>query len=335
MAARYRASVRIHRDLAGGGVFFVVAGAVPVAVQLGLVPSTVLDRWWSVWPVLLVGIGLGLVLTRTSLEMLGGLIVSGTLGLMAAGILTSGFGGLGDLPSGVCGPGGGGTPFAPSSGRFEGDASVQIELDCGTVQIDTTSEDAWTVDGVDEAGRGPQVKADAQSLQVAPPDKDFGTFLGERDRWVVRLPSANGLDLQLRVNAGSAVANLGGARLSVADVELNAGHATIDLRESSAVDELRIGLNAGALGLYLPRVSTTGSIEANAGSVRMCAPEGVALRLHTDDSVLSSYDFGSSGLVQSGDAWETPGYDTAVTRIELHIQANAGSIRLDPEEGCS
>ena len=335
MAARYRASVRIHRDLAGWGVFFVVAGAVPLAVQLALVPSTVLDRWWSFWPLLLVGIGLGLVLTRTSLEMLGGLIVSGTLGLMAAGIVTSGFGGLGDLPSGVCGPGDSGTPFEPRSGRFDGAASVEIELDCGTLQVGTTSEGTWTVDGVDENGRGPQVNADSQTLEIAPPDGGVGTFLGERDRWVVRLPTANRLDLRLRVNAGSATANLDGARLGLADVELNAGQATVDLRASTEVDELDIGLNAGTLGLYLPSVSTTGSVEANAGSIRMCAPEGVALRLRTDDSVLSSYDFGSSGLVQAGDAWETPGYDTAVTRIELRIQANAGSIPLDPEEGCS
>ena len=77
---------------------------------------------------------------------------------------------------------------------------------------------------------------------------------------------------------------------------------------STAID---VGLNAGSLGLYLPAVSTTGTIEANAGSIRLCAPPGVALRLHTEDSVLSSYDFGSAGLVQVGDTWETPGYDTA------------------------
>ena len=61
----------------------------------------------------------------------------------------------------------------------------------------------------------------------------------------------------------------------------------------------------------------------------------MALRVHTQDSVLSSYDFGSAGLVQVGDVWETPGYDTAVTRTELQIQANAGSFSLDPAEGCS
>jgi hypothetical protein len=334
-SARYRASVRIHRDLAGWGVFFIVAGGVPLGVQMGLIPATVLDRWWSFWPLILVGIGLGLVFTRTSLEMLGGLIVSGTLGLLAAGILTGGFGGLGDLPSGVCGPGGGGTPFEPRSGTFESDASVEIELDCGTLEVGTTGADTWTVEGVDDTGQGPQIKADSGTLDIAPPNSDFRGFLGERDRWVVHLPTTTRLDVHLGVDAGSAVADLGGARLGVVGVELNAGGATVILRDVAEIDGVEVHLNAGSLGLYLPSISTTGSIEANAGSIRLCAPEGVALRLHTGDRVLSSYDFGAAGLAQAGDVWETPGYDTAVTRIELRIEANAGSFRLDPAEGCS
>lgn len=162
--------MRIHRDLAGWGLFFVVAGGIPLAVQTGLLPPTVLDRWWSFWPLILVGVGLGLMFTRTSLEILGGLLVSASLGLMAAGILTSGSGGIGDLPSGVCGPGG------------------------------------------------------------------------------------------------------GNARLGSLEVQLDAGRATVDLSDVSQVDHIDIRLNAGSLGLYLPAVSTTGSIEANAGSMRLCAP---------------------------------------------------------------
>ncbi len=326
--------MRIHRDLAGWGVFFVVAGGVPLAVQTGIVDPAVLDRWWSYWPLILVGIGLGLIFTRTSLEMLGGLIVSGTLGLLAAGILTSGFGGIGDLPSGVCGPGDGGTPFEPRSGTFESDASVRVEVACGNVEIGATGGDTWTVEGVDEGGQGPNIEADGETLDVRPPDGDFG-FLGERDRWVVRLPTAVRLDIDLSLDAGAAVADLGDARLGAFDVELNAGQATVNLRDVTEIDSIGAGLNAGSLGLYLPAVTTTGTIEANAGSIRLCAPPGVALRLHTADSVLSAYDFEDAGLVQVGDDWETPGYDTAVTRIELQIEANAGSFSLDPAEGCS
>jgi hypothetical protein len=337
-SARYRARVRIHRDLAGWGIFFIVAGGVPLAVQTGLLDPSVLDRWWSFWPLILVGIGLGLIFTRTPLEILGGLLVSGTLGLLAAGILTGGFGGfggIGEFPSSVCGPGGGGTPFAPRSGILESDASVRVEVSCGTAEIRTTAGETWTVEGVDDDGRGPNIEADGAMLDVSPPDGDVGRFMGERDRWVVRLPTSTLLDVQLTVDAGEAVADLVDARLGTVEVELNAGTATVNLRDVLAVGRIDVGLNAGSLGLYLPAVSTTGSIEANAGSIRLCAPEGVALRLNTSDSALSSQDFGSAGLVQVGDTWETPGYDTAVTRIELETQANVGSFSLNPAEGCS
>lgn len=327
--------MRIHRDLAGWGIFFIVAGGVPLGVQTGAIDPALLDRWWSFWPLILVGIGLGLIFTRTSLEMLGGLLVSGTLGLMAAGILTGGFGGIGDLPSGVCGPGEDGAPFQSSTGTFETDATVNVEVVCGTVEIATTPGGTWVVEGVGGDGRGPRIEADGESLSVAPPDEDFRGFLSERDRWMVSLPTAPRLDVSLSVNAGSVVADLEDARIGVVDAELNAGQATVILRDAAEVGRIDVSLNAGSLGLYLPAVSTTGTIEANAGSIRLCSPPGVALRLRTEESVLSSYDFGSAGLVQVGDAWETPGYDTAVTRIELQIEANVGSFTLDPAEGCS
>lgn len=326
--------MRIHRPLAGWGVFFIVAGGVPLAVQMGLIGPEVLDRWWSFWPLILVGIGLGLVFTRTSLEILGGLLVSGTIGLLAAGVLTGGFGRIGDLPSGVCGPGGGGTAFTPTSGSFESSAEVSVEIDCGTVEISTTDGADWTVEGVDDAGRGPLLKADGQTLDISPPDDSLGGFLGDRDRWTVRLPTTSLLNVRLDINAGSVTADLQRARLGTVEVQLNAGQAIIDLGAVAQIEAIDVGLNAGSLALVLPTVSMTGSIEANAGSIRLCAPEGVALRLHTEDSVLSSQDFAAAGLIQVGDTWETPGYDTAVTRIELQTAANAGSFRLDPEEGC-
>lgn len=327
--------MRIHRDLAGWGVFFIVAGGVPLAVQTGAIDAIVLDRWWSFWPLILVGIGLGFIFTRTALEMLGGLLVSATLGLMAAGILTSGFGGVGDLPSGVCGPGGGGVPFQARTGSFDGDASVNVEVSCGSVEIATAPGQTWIVGGVGDAGQAPRVDADGQSLSVAPDDEEFGGFLDERDRWEIGLPTAPRLEVFLSVDAGSVVADLLDARVGVLDVELNAGQATVNLRDAAEVGEIEASLNAGSLGLYLPSVSTSGRIEANAGSIRLCAPAGVALRLLTDENMLSSYDFGSAGLVQVDDAWESPGYDTVVKRIELEIEANVGSFSLDPAEGCS
>jgi hypothetical protein len=92
-----------------------------------------------------------------------------------------------------------------------------------------------------------------------------------------------------------------------------------------------VGVNAGNVRLFLPSVATRGSVQVNAGNVDLCAPAGVALRLHTGESVIASYDYADAGLVQQGSTWETPGYDTAAVRIELDTQANAGSFGLNGE----
>ena len=86
--------------------------------------------------------------------------------------------------------------------------------------------------------------------------------------------------------------------------------------------------------LTLPVTSTHGSIEVNAGSVALCASPGVALRIRTDESLVTSYDFDGHGLIQDGSTWQTPDFDTAAQRIDLVAEGNAGSFTLDPEEGC-
>ena len=78
----------------------------------------------------------------------------------------------------------------------------------------------------------------------------------------------------------------------------------------------------------------TGSIEANAGSVKLCAPPGAGLRLRTGDSLLATYDYADHGLVKAGTTWTTPGYDSASVQIDLRTTANAGTFELDPEGGC-
>jgi hypothetical protein len=327
--------VRINKDMLGWGVFFIVAGGVPLAVQTGALAPGLLDRWWSFWPLILVGIGLGLIFTKTPFEVLGGLLVSATIGLLVGGALASGFGGLAGFPSGVCGPDEGGTPFAARSGTLGPQAQVHVELDCGEVEVRTAQGDGWTVEGTDDDGGGPQVEGGPDELDIGPPGDGPTNLLGERDQWFITLPTTSRLDVELELNAGRMTIDLEDARVGVVNVDVNAGQAIIDLNGIAEIDGIEVGINAGELGLELPSASLTGSIEANAGSIRLCAPRDVALRLHTGDSVLSSQDFGDAGLIQSGEVWESPGYDTAVNRIELRTEANAGSFRLHPEEGCS
>ena len=128
--------------------------------------------------------------------------------------------------------------------------------------------------------------------------------------------------------------HLDGAAIGTFGLKLNAGAATVDLGAATRVDRIDAQLNAGSLRLTLPGTSTTGTIRASAGSVRLCAGPGVGLKLHTAESVLAGYDYGGQGLIQDGSTWTTPGFDRAAVRIELQTQANAGSFALNPEDGC-
>ncbi len=66
----------------------------------------------------------------------------------------------------------------------------------------------------------------------------------------------------------------------------------------------------------------------------ICLPAGAGLRVELD-SVAASNDFASQGLIETKDGWETPGFAGAEIRIDLQLDANAGSVALDPPRTCA
>jgi hypothetical protein len=321
--------MHVDRNLLRWGVFFIVVGVVPLAVEAGLISQVAIDRWWSYWPLILVGIGLSVLLSRTALDGLGGLVLAGTFGLMVGGALAGGLVNVGGLPSGVCGGSGDGTAFAPRSGELGDRARVGLKVDCGRLTVTTTPGSAWSTSGTDEDGSGPHLESSPRRLEVRSDDVP-GMFLGLTDLQVA-LPTDPTIDLELDVNAGTMAVDLAGASLDDVDLELNAGDATFDLDGVTSIGSVAVDVNAASVLVHLPAHSMRGSMEVNAGSIDLCAPNGAALRLDTGDSVLSSHDFADAGLVQSGSTWETPGYDAAAVQIALRTEARAGSYTLDSE----
>jgi hypothetical protein len=329
----YRRGMRIRRGFLGWGVFLILAGAVPLLVRSGYLDADEIGRLWQLWPLILVGIGVGLILRKTRFDFVGGLIVAATIGLMVGGALSVGFA---PISNGSCGQQAGSVPFPARDGTFPGDGSVDLQIDCGKVTVSVASGNAWHVDGKDADGVGPDITTSDASLSVHSRKDASGAIFGfgRHDTWNVSIPDAAMLDVDLQVNAGAATVDLAGATLRALDLHLNAGSASVDLGSVKAIDGLDAGLNAGSLGLTLPSVSLSGTVEANAGSVKLCAPPGAALKLKTGDSVLASYGYDGHGLVKNGSTWTTPGFDTAAVQIELQTSATAGSFTLDPEGGC-
>lgn len=325
--------MHIRRGFLGWGVFLVLVGAVPLLVRSGSLTADQVGRLWQLWPLILVGIGVGLILRHTRFDFVGGLIVAAAFGLMVGGALAIG---VGSISTGFCGSDDGSVAFPQRDGTFADGGSVDLRLDCGQLTVGVASGNAWHVAGSDDDGRGPTVDSTGTSLSVRSRSGNGAPFFGfgARDTWQVTVPGAPTLDMDVQINAGSATVDLGGASLGTLDLRQNAGSATVDLREVAAIGGLEARLNAGSLGLTLANKSLTGTIVANAGSVRLCAPAGAALKLQTGQNIVGSYDYDGHGLVKDGSTWTTPGFDTAEVKIELQTSANAGSFTLDPEDGC-
>jgi hypothetical protein len=326
--------MRINRGFLGWGIFLLIVGAIPLAVRAGYVTVDQVRDVGSLWPLILIGIGVGIVLARTRWAFLGGLLVAATFGVIVGGVLAGGVDGLG---VGACGPGGRDiSAFARRDGTLRGPSgSIDLDLDCGDLVLSVVAGNGWSVEGEARTGRSPDIDSNDKSLRIAS-QKGGSWFdgLNDREAWRVSLPEDVNLAISTDLNAGSATLDLGQASVDALDLTLNAGSVTLEMSQVVEIRDFGIDINAGALEVTLPNQTFRGSIEVNAGSVSLCAPPGAALRLNTGSGFAGAYDYDGQGLVKNGSTWETPGFDTAGVRIELDTQANAGSFSLNPEDGC-
>jgi hypothetical protein len=322
--------MHVRRGVLGWGVFLILAGAIPLLVRAGVLTDEQVGDLWTLWPMILIGLGVGLLLARTRFSFVGGLIVAATFGLIVGGLLSGGV----SSSAGACGSSEGASAFPNQVGTFPGaSATIDVELDCGDVSITAAPGADWTVSGEAREGQGPQVESTTERLEVDPTNGGglFGIF-STRSNWRIAIPTDPVVDLELDANAGTAAIDLAGAHVGQVSIGLNAGSTTIDLSAVAAVRELQVELNAGSAGITFPNLSMTGTIEANAGSVRLCVPAGVGLRIETGGSIAASYDF--HDLVEDGSVWTTLGYAEAPVRIDLRTDGTAASFTLDPEGGC-
>lgn len=318
----------IDRRLLGWGLFLIIVGAIPLLVRGGYLDTELLDQWPSLWPLLLIGWGLSLVLRRTPAELLGGAVSVVVLGIMLGGLIATGFGGF---PSfGACGDGTHATTFASRSGTLSDSGRISVELNCGTLALKAVDGSDWFVGGRGPDGRGPQVDASAGRVAIIARDEDFRGFIDASSTWEVGVPRTPIVDLGVTLNAGDGTVDMTGANLDVVSMMLNAGSLTFDLAAASALSTVNGTVNAGSATFDLPGVVETANLSLNAGSITACLPAGAPLRI-TWNGTLGSNNFDSLGLNRIDDRhWMTDGLNPAVDpHLELDVSANAGSFTLE------
>jgi len=324
--------MHVRRGALGWGVFLILAGAIPLAVRAGIMSEAQVNDLWQLWPMILIGLGVGLLLGRSRFAFIGGLIVAATFGIIIGGLLSVTLGGAG-LTGGICGSPDNAAAFPDRSSMFSAAAAdVDIETDCSDLTIATKSGLDWSVSGLDQ--QAPDLTYGAGVLRVHSSNGPSLAFFAARSTWNVTIPTGLPVDLRTVLSAGTVNVDLTGAQVGLADFGLNAASSTLDLGSVAAIRELDVEVNAGTAGITLPNLSLTGTIQANAGSVRLCVPAGAGLRLETSGSIVASNDYAANGLVEDEDVWSTPGFDSATVRIDLKTDGNAASFTLDPKEGC-
>src|ERR1035437_2331754 len=110
--------MRVDRSRFNWGVFLIVLGGVALAYNRNAVSSSVLMDAWRLWPLVLVGVGLKFVLSRTPAAFVGGLVVPPPIGPIAGTAFAGG-------PNIGWGAGGHwGQRSASQSGSFSGTSTV-------------------------------------------------------------------------------------------------------------------------------------------------------------------------------------------------------------------
>jgi LiaI-LiaF-like transmembrane region len=324
--------MRTDRRLIYLGLFLLVFGGVLLGARQGWIPEDVVASIWQLWPVLLIAIGLSIILAGRTGSWLGGAVAAVLLGAMAASAIQTGV-----VPFIGCGGGDEqGTPFEAQTGELASSAEVDLTFSCGDLDVATGSGASWTLEGSSDDGRAPTVRTSDDGVEIESSERGFPFGNGGgRQHWDLVVPTEPTLAVGVTLNAGSGRIVLEGARLSDVDLTVNAGSLSLDLRGAEAIESLGGTVNAGSNVTWLPELALDGNLTVNAGSLVICAPDDIGLRLNTGDNPISSNDFDRAGLVKVEDAWETPEYASARVQTELDVTANAGSISLNPSQPCT
>jgi hypothetical protein len=316
--------MRVRRGLLFWGLFLIPLGAVPLLVRAGVIDSNRLVDAWRLWPLLIIGVGLAILVGRTRAAVVGTFVVALILGTLGGAALASGnlwFGALSDCGFGRI------DQHLDRSGSFDGPATVRLDLRCGSLDLGPGQAAGWTL-SAGFAGPPPLIDAATDRLDVRVP----GGSGERRQEWTVRLQPGAVRDLDLTANAASATLDVTGMKLDGIDAEINAGDLRIDAA-SATVNRVHATMNAGRIRLGLGSNAMTGDLSVNAGAIDVCVPDGVGLRFVVTDQLTFVNNLAARGLARSGTVW-TRTATGAAPIIDLSVDGNAASFTLNPDGGC-
>ncbi len=316
-----------HRGLLFWGLALITGGAVALAAQQNYIDRDLLNQAWKLWPLILVAIGLSILLARTPAAIVGTIVAALVVGSAGGALIAVG-------PGAFNCAGADPTSLTTRQGTFGDEASVQLDFNCGTLNVGMDNADGWTVASGQRGGEPAKITAYSNTLEVRS-SSDSSWFDQGRQRWNLTLPLSTRYELDISANAADTTVDLGGGTFTDVSIHPNAGSITLDLTDAQ-IERLDLSLNAGSASIVIgPGMYMAGELSVNAGSIELCTTGDVALRITAEPNITFSTNLDESDLVKSGDTWSTAGYTGASDQVRIQLSGNAGSFELNPEGGCS
>ena len=315
--------MRIRRGLLFWGLFFIPLGAVPLLVRAGVLRTDQIGEVWRLWPILLIGIGIAILLGRSRASVAVTVVAAVLFGTFAGAVIAAGPGWIGGLSNCAFQDGVASSQLS-RDGTFSEPASIRMTLRCGSATLRPGTAAGWRVDAV-YRGAPPVIDSGSGRLELRTPGGQT------RQDWTVEVPAGTIGRVDLTADAAATNIDLTGVHASALAATVNAGDFKIDAG-SGAVDRINVSMNAGRLRLNLGPTATEGGLSANAGAMELCVAESSALRLNVVEQLTFGTNLANRGLVKGSDGvWTRAGSGPMVS---LRIEGNAASLTLNPEGGC-
>ena len=302
---------RARRTSLIGPIILIGAGILFLLNNLGLLSWDVWPALLRLWPALLIGIGLDLIIGHRS--FVGSVAIVIVL-LVAFIIAISPFVGRSVAEQEAT--------IEEISQPLEGAQRADVEIRVGAGELSVSSlpveEDrgaARLIEG--QVSLPPQGRLQQESRRVGDTlvyvlrsegSRNWapwrsGTSLWEDDKWELQLNREVPMKLQLSTGIGRAMVDLSRMNITSLRVDAGVGEATVTLPRQGDLDA---------------------NIKTGVGSVTLVVPQGMAARITVhrglgDVNVKGDY-------VQDGDIYTSPGYDMAVNRVEMDVQCGIGEL---------
>jgi len=305
------------------GAILISAGVVLLLNTMDYLSWSVWFRILSLWPVILVAIGIELLFKKTRLSFL--TLISPLL--FFAAILGPAF--VFDSYLGVIGKTSQIYHFSEDLDSALTEAGVSVRLNTGDLVVSSGTGKLISTE-LDYFERKPVVTYEVSNLDSSAQFKvrdrerrwlewNFGKgrFRGAWDRknWEIKLTERIPIDLTVYVKTGDADLDLSGLKLRILDLETRTSDARV--RIGNLVDEV------------------SARIESRASKVSLSIPKDMALRIE-NHSNLSSASFSWFTLKETDDGYETPDFDQAARKLTLYLEGSLTRLKInryEPSEG--